>query len=100
MILPATAKCLCPTPSDFTLSVSGNNPLPSSFPGSAQGTFVRLDAWMYSVSERSPSNPPGLTLQTSFSPGCNGEMGSGEAISCTIINQYTIFECDHIQNRR
>ena len=26
---------LCPTPSDFTLSISGNNPSPSSFPGSA-----------------------------------------------------------------
>lgn len=89
---------VCPTPSDFTLSVSGNNPSPSSFPGSAQGTFVRLDPGMYSVSERSLSNPPGLTLQTSFSPGCNGTIGSGDSLSCTIVNQYTIFECGPIQN--
>ena len=90
---------VCPTPSDFTLSVSGNNPLPSSFPGSAQGTFVRLDSGMYSVSERSPSNPhPGLTLRSSFSPECNGAINPGDSVSCTIVNQYTIFECGPIQN--
>jgi hypothetical protein len=89
---------VCPTPSDFTLSVSGNNPSPSLFPGSSQGTFVRLNSGMYSVSEKSPSNPPGLTLQTSFSPGCNGAISSGESLSCTIVNQYTIFECGPIQN--
>lgn len=53
---------------------------------------------MYSVSERSLSNLPGLTLQTLFSPGCNGTIGSGDSLSCTIVNQYTIFECGPIQN--
>jgi hypothetical protein len=88
----------CPTPSDFTLSVSGNNPSPGSFPGSAEGTFVRLDPGMYSVSEKSPSNPPELTLNTSFSPGCSGTIDSRESLTCTIINQYSIFECGPIQN--
>lgn len=89
---------VCPTPSDFTLLVSGNNPSPSSFLGSAQGTLVRLDPGMYSVNERSPSNPLGLTLKTSFSPQCNGTIGPGDSLSCTIVNQYTIFECGPIQN--
>lgn len=89
---------ICPTPSDFTLSVSGNNPSPSSFPGSDQGTFIRLDPGAYSVSERSPFNPPGFTLQTSFSPGCSGSISSGESLTCTIVNQYSIFECGPIQN--
>ena len=90
---------VCPTPSDFTMSVSGNNPSPSSFPGSAQGSFVRLGPGIYSVSERSPTNPPpGLTLRSSFSPECNGSINPSDSISCTIVNQYTIFECGPIQN--
>jgi hypothetical protein len=34
---------------DFTISVSGGNPSPASFPGSATGTQVQLDAGRYSV---------------------------------------------------
>jgi hypothetical protein len=89
---------ICPTPSDFILSVSGNNPSPSSFPGSDQGTSVRLEPGTYSVSEKSPSSPPELTLRTSFSPGCSGSIDSGEFLTCTVVNQYAIFECGPTQN--
>ena len=50
------------------------------------------------MSERSPFNPPGFTLQTSFSPGCSGSISSGESLTLTIVNQYSIFECGPIQN--
>ena len=50
------------------------------------------------MSERSPFNPPGFTLQTSFSPGYSGSISSGESLTCTIINQYSIFECGPIPN--
>ena len=34
---------LCPSPDEFTMNVAGNNPSPSSFPGSSQGTVVTIE---------------------------------------------------------
>ena len=69
-------------PSDFTITVSGNSPNPSSFAGSSSGTSVTLLAGRYSVSESSIS---GYTA--TYSSGCSGT-ASGGLIKCTITNKY------------
>jgi YVTN family beta-propeller protein len=71
-------------PSDFTISVTGNNPSPSSFSGSSSGTSVTLRAGSYKVTE--DSSVPGYT--TSYSSGCSGTAKGGH-IQCTITNEYT-----------
>ncbi len=71
-------------PSDFTLTVSGNSPKPSTFSGSSSGTSVTLQAGKYSVSESSIS---GYT--TAYSSGCSGTASGGVPINCTITNLYT-----------
>jgi hypothetical protein len=69
--------------SDFTITVTGNNPSPNSFSGSSSCTSVTLRAGNYKVTEiRGPS---GYT--TSYSSGCSGT-ASGGPIKCTISNQY------------
>src|SRR5439155_1638790 len=70
-------------PSDFTITVSGNNPKPDSFPGSSSGTSVTLLAGRYSVSS---STIDGYT--TSYSSGCSGT-DSGGQVKCTVTNRYT-----------
>src|SRR5262249_21364387 len=37
-------------PSDFTITVSGNNPSPATFPGSSTYATVRLNSGIYNVS--------------------------------------------------
>jgi YVTN family beta-propeller protein len=71
-------------PSDFTITVSGNNPSPSSFSGSSSGTSVTLKSGSYKVGE--DNSIPGYT--TSYSSGCSGTAKGGH-IQCTIINKYT-----------
>jgi hypothetical protein len=71
-------------PSDFTITVHGNNPSPSSFPGSSSGTSVKLQMGMYSVTE---AGPPGYNL--TLSGDCSGGMMSVETRSCTITNIYS-----------
>ena len=70
-------------PSDFTITVSGNNPKPDSFPGSSSGTSVTLLAGRYSVSS---STIDGYT--TSYSSGCSGTASGGQ-VKCTVTNRYT-----------
>lgn len=48
---------LCPSPDEFTMNVEGNNPSPSSFPGSSQGTVVTLEPGQYEVTEVAPPTP-------------------------------------------
>ena len=72
-------------PSDFTISVTGNNPSPSSFSGSSSGTSVTLRAGSYKVTE--DSSVPGYT--TSYSSGCSGTAKGGH-IQCTITNEYRL----------
>jgi YVTN family beta-propeller protein len=70
-------------PSDFTITVNGNNPSPSSFAGSSSGTTVNLKAGSYSVIE---TGPPGYTVD--YSDGCIGSMKPGTINKCTITNMF------------
>ena len=72
-------------PSDFTITVTGNNPNPASFSGSASGTTVTLKPGKYSVSSSSISG-----YSTSYSSGCSGSISGGKNIKfCTVTNKYT-----------
>jgi hypothetical protein len=68
-------------PSDFTMTVTGNNPIPASFPGDENCTTVTIDAGSYSVSE---SGPSGYTQ--SKSADCSGTIAGGDNKTCTITN--------------
>jgi prealbumin domain-containing protein len=70
-------------PSDFTISVSGNSPLPKLFSGSSTGTSVRLGSGTYGVGASSIPD-----YRTSYSSGCSGTANGGVPIKCTITNQY------------
>jgi prealbumin domain-containing protein len=67
--------------SDFTMSVTGTDASPSSFPGSESGTTVTLDAGAYSVDEGLVS---GYTK--SIGANCSGTIANGETKYCTITN--------------
>jgi hypothetical protein len=79
----------CADPSDFEITVSGNNPSPSSFKGSATGTEVTLGSGQYTVSE---SGPTGYI--TSFLGDCvqdsptsaSGNINAGETQDCDVVN--------------
>ena len=71
-------------PSDFTITVHGNNPSPSSFPGSPLGTAVKLQMGMYSVTQTGPSG-----YNSTLSGDCSGGMMSVETKNCTITNIYS-----------
>ncbi len=70
-------------PSDFTITVTGNNPSPSSFSGSSSGTSVTLRAGSYKAIET--ERPSGYT--TSYSSGCSGTIDAGQTEDCTITNE-------------
>jgi sugar lactone lactonase YvrE len=68
--------------SDWTVAVTGANPVPASFPGAAApGTAVTLDAGPYSVAQ---SGPTGYTA--SLSADCAGTAVIGQTRTCTIVN--------------
>ncbi len=71
------------SPSDFTITVNGNNPTPSSFAGSSSGTTVSLKPGSYSVTE---TGPPGYTAD--YSDGCNDSAKAGSINKCTITNTF------------
>ena len=68
-------------PSDFTITIHGNDPSPSSFPGSSSGTTVKLYMGMYSITETGPSG-----YNSSLSDDCSGGVMSVETKKCTITN--------------
>lgn len=69
-------------PSDFTINIHGNDPSPSSFPGSSSGTIVKLHTGMYSVTETGHSN-----YHSTLSGDCSGGMMSMTVTkNCTITN--------------
>ena len=73
---------VCPTPSDFSIHVDGNGPVPASFDGSAAGTVVSLGAGPYSVTEQpKPISTPGLIAKDPvFSQDCSGDIPTGVAV--------------------
>jgi hypothetical protein len=71
-------------PSDFTITIHGNDPSPSSFAGNSSGTLVKLHMGMYSVTENVLSG-----YNSTSSDDCSGGMMSVEAKNCTITNIYT-----------
>ena len=71
-------------PSDFIITVHGNNPSPSSFQGSSSGTAVKLQMGMYSVTQTKPSG-----YNSTFLGDCSGGMMSVETKNCTITNTYS-----------
>ena len=71
-------------PSDFRITVHGNNPSPSSFQGNSSGTPVKLQMGMYSVTETGPSG-----YNSTSSGDCSGGMMSIETKKCTITNTYS-----------
>ena len=71
-------------PSDFTISVSGNNPSPPSFSGSADGITVQLRAGKYSVIETGPLSG----YITDYSGECSGIASPDIINECTITNTY------------
>ncbi|MFA4873373.1 MAG: SdrD B-like domain-containing protein [Patescibacteria group bacterium] len=68
-------------PNNFTIQVTGIDVSQLSFPGSATGTIVTLDAGSYSVDEIEIS---GYTK--TLSADCSGTIGLGEHKICTITN--------------
>ncbi|MDR4512508.1 MAG: YncE family protein [Nitrososphaeraceae archaeon] len=70
-------------PSDFTITVNGKAPQPSSFPGSSTGVNVNLKKGAYSVTETGPSE-----YNADYSSGCLGNMSPGQKITCTITNVF------------
>ncbi len=69
------------TSADFTMQVTGTNPSPASFPGSATGTSVTIVPGTYSVDEAAMT---GYTK--SFSADCTGTIAAGQTKTCTITN--------------
>ena len=73
------------TSSDFAVAVTGNNPSPSQFQGSAAGITVTLGAGSYAVTESSTA-PANYT--PSYSSDCTGTVASGDSKTCTITDTY------------
>ena len=67
---------------DFTINVSGVNPLPASFLGSNNGTVVTLDAGNYNVTENLIDG-----YIPKYSVDCTGTIALGENKTCTITNE-------------
>lgn len=68
------------SPGSFNVSVAGQNPSPSSFVGSQNGTIVSLGAGSYSVSLTGDTY--GYTSQ--YSQGCNGTIANGQTALCVV----------------
>jgi YVTN family beta-propeller protein len=70
-------------PSDFTISVSGNNPSPATFSGNADGTTITLEKGKYSITETGPSG-----YNSTSSPKCSGTINGGETLRCNLTNTF------------
>jgi hypothetical protein len=90
-------------PSNFTIVIDGNNPIPDEFSGESTGTNVELEPGPYNVTEQAldPNTPQvcanmafeagsdlgnNLVICTNFSEACSGVISAGESLSCTIEN--------------
>jgi len=87
-------SCETRGPEDFTITVTGNNPSPSEFPGSEEGTLVTLGAGDYEVNESFHLNL-GEDLDFTVSGDCSineqekkieGTIEEGQSQTCTLSN--------------
>lgn len=69
--------------SEFTMTVSGTNVSDTSFPGSAEGTTITVDAGEYAVGEVANS-----LYSMTKSESCTGTIAIGEHKTCTITNTF------------
>lgn len=78
-----------PDPSaSFTLTVEGNNPIPSTFQGSSSGSRITIGIGEYSITEIEPSSSQrGAT----FHGDCSGIIQPGDIKTCRIINILNLF---------
>src|ERR1700733_659118 len=76
------------SPSNFTVTVSGQSPSITNFQGSQSGTIVSLNSGSYNVYVSGNQN--GYT--PTYSTGCNDTIGGGQSQTCVITmsaeNQY------------
>jgi hypothetical protein len=68
-------------PSDFTITVDGNNPNPAMFAGNSSGTIVSIEPGSYNVTEVGPSG-----YGQTNSVDCSGTISLGENKTCIITN--------------
>jgi hypothetical protein len=84
-------------PSNFTVTVSGVNPSPSSFPGSLSGTPVMV-AGAYAVNAASLA---GYT--PTYSTGCNGTLTNSASATCIVTesasNNYNNYPSTYYPNQ-
>jgi hypothetical protein len=73
---------LCPVISDFTISVTGNNPTPPTFAASVNGTLVTLGPGAFNVTETGPAG-----FAVTLSADCTGTIVAGDQKTCTITNR-------------
>ncbi|HJT85453.1 MAG TPA: hypothetical protein VJ697_13315 [Nitrososphaeraceae archaeon] len=91
-------------PANYNYQVTGNNPQPNTFTGSAIDFFqsqndVTIGPGPYTITETFPAPPISLTLTTTFSGSCKadpdvpqkatGNIVAGIDQTCEIINTYT-----------
>lgn len=67
-------------PTEFSFSVSGNNPSPAFFFGSASGVEVMLGTGSYSINDSTVFGG----YDTTRSSGCAGTIAAGETRTCSI----------------
>src|SRR6266496_816592 len=78
------------TPSNFTMHVTGNNPIPADFAGSSAGVNVTLGVGAFAVTETGPTS----AFNTTTIGDCSGTIASGQHLTCTITNTAkTCVEC-------
>lgn len=88
-------------PEDFIITITGNNPSLSQFPGSEQGILVTLGVGGYTVSEETDEElPQTFEFNAEFSGDCfqsddfeaECTIAEGETQRCTIENQLSLPE--------
>ncbi len=88
-------------PEDFIITITGNNPSSSQFPGSEQGTLVALGPGGYTVSEETNEElPQTFEFNAEFPGDCfqsddfeaEVTIAEGETQRCTIENQLGLQE--------
>ena len=74
----------CLSSSNFSISVSGNNPKPIALKSSTSASTVTLGPGHYNVSEPTVS----LFYGQNLSRDCSGVISAGETKRCTVTNSY------------